>query len=259
MESGMTSDNADILKLTGKKIGKVYLGHDLKNKKTEYVAQTEGNRILDCGTGNFHLFPVLDNEDERKNWIDYQKKEKEIRETLQTKLQMIYPDAKWGSGCLRGIPKQYSPKLNRFFCYLQIKKNERYYTIFLKRFFVDKDNKVNCIYGDVQLISSTKKGPEELVNEFYGDAQKINTYSNAKKKEGYNCKTENVRKILVNYPKSYQGQNEKMIRLSGVNSVNVYNPEGICNIKDVSDKEQYVNKLLKIFNDYIRLVEKGTV
>ena len=252
---GMTSNKEDIRELTGKYIGKVYLGHGF-NKENEYDAQTEGERVLDCKTGNFHLFPVLINEDEREKWINYQIKEKEVRDKLQRKLQEVYPAAQWGNGTLMGIPEQYMGALNRFFCCMQIKEKDRYYTILFKRFFVDKVNKVNCIYGDVQFISSTKKGPVEFVNEFYGNMERIKTYTYDNKQKVLKAKEEEVQKIHVNYPNSYLGQNEKMIRFSGINGVNVYNPKGMENMLDVSDIELYVKKIAEKFYEYIRYVEK---
>ena len=72
---GMTSNEEDISKLTGLKIGKVYL------RDMEFDPQKDNNRILDCSSGNFHLFPKL-NDEQCELWKQLFEKERYVREKI---------------------------------------------------------------------------------------------------------------------------------------------------------------------------------
>lgn len=255
--SGMTSNVDDIKLVTGLEIGKVFLGECI------FDSQKSGNRVLDCATGNFHLFPVLDTEVQCKTWRDYFEFENRIWEELRKNLQDTLDEsylAKSGGcrGTLTGIPVFYQKKcLNKFFKYLQIKKGNRYYTILLKRFFIDKSKSVNCKFGEVQFYSST----DVQINEHI-DIETYNISTYVYKKIIKERENQVVPKILVHYPASYQGQNEKMIRLSHTcNSVNVYNPKGFKSLLDISDSniKQYAARLAKAFALYIMQIEKANL
>lgn len=251
---GMTSEEKDIMKLTGLGIGNVYL-RDIKN---EYKAQKDGNRILDCSSCNFHLFPVLKSKEDDGKWQKYIEDEKKIREKIRKSLKDKIPGLDIGksNGQLKGIPKSYSDKgLNSLFWYLQVKKDNRYFILLLKRFFIDKNNKVNCIFGEVQFYSSLNG----KVNEHCKEEGKIDVTVYAANEKKENIKS--IPKIKVHYPKSYIGQNEKMIRLSETdNKVNVYNPKGLPQLPSASalnsdDIKNYTNQIADAFNQYIQEIE----
>ena len=245
---GMTSKEKDIMQLTGLGIGNVYL-RDIRN---EYKAQTDGNRILDCNSCNFHLFPALTSEEDYGKWQKYIEDEKKIRECLKDKIPGLGIGK--SNGQLKGIPKEYcNYGLNSLFWYLQVQKDNRYYILLLKRFFIDKNNKVNCIFGEVQFYSSLNG----KVNEHCKDEGRIGVTVYAANEEQGNIKS--IPKIKVHYPKSYIGQNEKMIKLSETdNKVNVYNPKGLPQLPDASDPESvknYTNQIADAFNRYIQKIE----
>lgn len=89
---------------------------------------------------------------------------------------------------------------------IPIYKNGRYYSINFMRFYLDNECKVNCIFDQVQFDSS--------------------------KNGNVNSECE------INYPKTYKGQNEKMIRLSKKGAC-VYNP------RQYEDVEELVNSFVK--------------
>ena len=253
---GMTSNEDDILRLTGLGIGQVWLGSKV------YEAQRDGNRILDVDSGNFHLFPVIHSEDEKDDWKEYLDLENEIFTQLRDKIDKnVYDIQKGGNkGTLNGIPETYLTKgygLNSFYRYLAIEKDGRNYMILLKRFYIDKDKKVNCKYGEVQFWSSKNNKYNEQIKEYESD---IATYTY--KSIGYiETLNKKLKKLQVHYPESYRGQNEKMIELSDTdNKVNMYNPKGIKSVTNISSTpnviESYAGNILKAFNQYVSEIEK---
>lgn len=249
---GMTSNRTDIEKLTGLKIGHVYLG------EKQFDPQKQGNRILDCKSGNFHLFPILDSNNVNM-WKEYFQIENKVWKELGKKLGKKF-GIKAGSGELGGIPEDYLQngcwKMNMFFKYIQIEKDGRYYVILLKRFFIDTDNSVNCKFGEVQFFSSKGKN----INEFdpSGKAEHISTFVYYKKKLSERENSE-VEHILVHYPRSYKGQNEKMIRLSDTkNKVNMYNPKDLTlNWESADfDASQCTDSIAKRFDQYISQIHE---
>lgn len=85
---------------------------------------------------------------------------------------------------------------------ISIYKNGRYYSINFMRFYLDNECKVNCIFDQVQFDSS--------------------------KNGNVNSECE------INYPKTYKGQNEKMIRLSK-KAACVYNPRQYEDVEELVD------------------------
>lgn len=251
---GMTSNEEDISRLTGLKIGQVLLSSKV------YEAQRDGNRILDVDSGNFHLFPVILSEEEeaKDEWKKYLNLENEVFTQLRDKIDINVYDIQIGGekGTLTGIPEIYLTKrygLNNFFRFLEIKKDDRYYMILLKRFYIDKKKKVNCRFGEVQFWSSKNNKYNEQIEECEND---ISTYTY--KSNGYEETLENIKKLQVHYPKSYRGQNEKMIRFSNTpNQVNMYNPKGIKSISSTNGEiESYADNILKAFKQYVSEIEK---
>ncbi len=208
----------------------------------EFLPNYENEKILDNTTYNFHLFPDMEvlSEEDKNLWLDYfdrvRKLRKEIIKELNKKIKNLetigrseYENPsrikKYNSttyylaenvgktGVLDGISKVYiSNGFNQFFRCIPIYKNGRYYSINFMRFYLDNECKVNCIFDQVQFDSS--------------------------KNGNVNSECE------INYPKTYKGQNEKMIRLSKAGTC-VYNPR------------QYddINELVDSFTEFIRRVE----
>lgn len=231
----MTSNGNRICELTGLGIGKVFL------RGNNYNPQTEGNQIFDEKTGNFHLFPVIDKEEIEK-WKEYLNLEAKLWGKLQDALGKDFiknkqlPTGKvWdGNNKEDKIPAIYKENdLNHFFRYLEVIKGERHYLVLFKRFYIDESNCVNCIYGEIQFYSTLDK--EGNPNEKSSD------------------------KWIIYYPKSYKGQNEKMIRLSKTdNSVNMYNPKGFQSFSDLSEDanlEKYAESVAESFKNYIEQIE----
>lgn len=256
---GMTSNEDDIYSLTGLKIGKVYLND------REYASERANQRVLDCESGNFHLFPVL-TKDDYKVWHDYFSVESKVQELLYDLLNKndllckkfgSYSISQGKTGILQGIPQQFNKEgLNHFFRYVQIKIEKRTYMILFKRFYIDKDNRVNCRFGDVQFYTSLDANGN--VNEFAKTIiEDIPTYTYRNRRLNENRTSLN--KLLIHYPSSFRGQNEKMIRLSNTdNCVNVYNPKGIKNVFCDSNLnvEQYAAQIADSFVQYIECIDK---
>ncbi len=247
---GMTSDKKIIKKLTGLSIGKVFLNN------IEYDAQAKGDRQLDYCSGNFHLFPVI--EDQSDNWKSYLDKEKEIfkrdQEYLSQNKLSGFGQIVVGTGTLTGIPERYMAKkgmgINNFFRTLTVEKDKRFYVILLKRFYIDEDNKVNCIFGKVQFYSSLNG----KINE--DDIAKSNE-DKAKSKVSIGDGEEEAYPKIIHYPKSYKAQNEKMIRCSDTKQkVVVYNPKIQGNIVNGSI-DSLSKDIVEQFNAFVNCVEKN--
>ena len=260
---GMTSNTEIIKKLTGLSIGKVFLNN------IEYDAQTEGDRQFDYCSGNFHLFPAIEENqsDNLKSWKSYLCKEKEILDRVQEYLSQNklsgFGKIDYGSGTLTGIPEQYKAKkgmgINSFFRTITVKKDEkdkRCYVILLKRFYIDKDNKVNCIFGKVQFYSSLY-GNIRLNGRNIKFNGNINEDDTAKPK--VRIGEEEAYPKIIHYPKSYKAQNEKMIRCSDTKQkVVVYNPKIQGNIVNGSI-DSLSKEILERFYDFVNCVEKTLI
>mgnify|MGYP007117847080 CR=1 FL=1 len=207
-------------------IGKIICGG------REFSPNYEDEKILDNTTYNFHLFPDMEvlSEEDKNLWLDYFDRVREMRkkiiEELKNKIENVetidwseYKNPsrikKYNSttyylaenvgknGVLDGISNVYiSNGFNQFFRCIPIYKNRRYYSINFMRFYLDNECKVNCIFDQVQFDSS--------------------------KNGNVNSECE------INYPKTYKGQNEKMIRLSKKGAC-VYNPRQYEDVKEVVD------------------------
>ncbi len=241
---GMTSKKEIIKKLTGLEIGNVYLNG------VEYVAQNKGDRQLDYDSGNFHLFPIIEDNQVEK-WRCYFIKEKQIIDGIGKLLEeekknynLEFSKITIGKGTLDEIPEEYKSNkmgVNCFFRTITLKKDNRYYVILLKRFYIDKANKVNCIFGNLQFYSSLNGG--------------INEDDKTKSKIAIGEENKYAYPKIIHYPKSYKDQNEKMIRISDTNQkVVVYNPKIRGTIANGSINE--ISKdTVKLFIEFVNYVE----
>lgn len=217
-------------------IGKIICGG------REFLPNYKDEKILDHTTYNFHLFPDIEvlSEKDKNLWLDYFDRVKKMREKIIEELRNKIKNLKTidrseyknpfkiekydnttyylaenigKTGVLNDISNVYiNNGFNQFFRCIPIYKNGRYYTINFMRFYLDNECKVNCIFDWIQFDSS--------------------------KNRNVNSECE------INYPKTYKGQNEKMIRLSKAGTC-VYNPR------------QYddINELVDSFTEFIRRVE----
>lgn len=239
-------------------IGKIICGG------REFLPNYKDEKILDNTTYNFHLFPDIEvlSEEDKNLWLDYfervRKLKKKIIEELGKKIKNLetigrseYKNPskieKYDSttyylaenvgekGVLDGISNIYiNNGFNQFFRCIPIYKTGRYYTINFMRFYLDNECKVNCIFDQVQFDSS--------------------------KNGNVNSESE------INYPKTYKGQNEKMIRLSKKGAC-VYNPrqyEGVKElvdsfvkfIKKVDDEDKWQEFCEKFNTESLKVLEK---
>lgn len=219
----------------------------------KFIPNSEGDRILDYnnknkhdGTYNFHLFPIIKSETEKKIWIEYFKRVEKLRNEIIKKLNanritkieyknpskienydsttyyLAYDVGKKGN--LYGISQYYKDNgLNHFFRCIPIYKNGRYYSINFMRFYLDKEYKVNCIFDQIQFDSS-KNGNVNSEDE-------------------------------INYPATYKGQNKKMIRLSQNGSC-VFNPPKIANIWNC-DSDNTINEIVETFIEFMDNIENN--
>lgn len=245
---GMTSNKDDIFKLTGLNIGKVYLG------KSEYVPQINDERILDCDTGNFHLYPALgfSNADDVSLWEKYFDKEKNIFDEVKKHLSVEYGyKCKIGLGTLQGISED-NP-YNCYFRYLEILKEKRRFILLLKKFYIDEDDFIHCEYGAVQFYSTLDKNG--YLNEFIDEGEKEEIkLKNSKGKEF----TKKVSKFSIHYPRYDTNCNYKHLKFSTTeNKVNMCSPEGLIidlnfiNSDNKYDLDYFVKNVVKSFKDYI--------
>lgn len=244
---GMTSNKDDIFKLTGLNIGKVYLDN------REYAPQINDERILDCDTGNFHLYPALELSDDNDVhlWKKYLDKEKNIFDEVKKHLSVKYGyECTIGRGNLRGIAEDNPNKC--YFRYLEISTENRKFILLLKKFYIDEDDFIHCEYGVVQFYSTLDKNG--YLNEFidYGEKEekKFNTSKGIEYKK--------VSKISIHYPRYDTNCNYKHFKFSTTkNKVNVYSPEGLnidwnfINSDNKYDLDHFVESVVKSFKDYI--------
>lgn len=230
MAKPMTGNSEDIRNKTGLDVGYVFLD------KVSYAPQAEGQRMFDTGTGNFHLFPVLVEQEDIEKWKGYLDTEQKLITKIGENLKKKgYDVSDKSTGCINkkddngSMPKFYSDNaLNHFFRYIQVMIEGRCYVALCKRFYIDKSNCVNCIYGEIQFYSSKNGQPNE-------------------------AEADNSDKWVIHYPRSYKGQNEKMIRISDTkNKVNMYNPVGFQSFVNLSeDLDKYAARVSEAFESYI--------
>lgn len=170
----------------------------------------EGIGKIICGGREFPDIKDLSEED-KNLWLDYServaKMRKEIIKELNNKIENL-ETIDWFEYKNPSRIKNY----NSTTYYLvenegvldgiSVYKNRRYYSINFMRFYLDNECKVNCILDQVQFDSS--------------------------KNGNINSECE------INYPKTYKGQNEKMIRLSKKGAC-VYNPRQYENVEELVD------------------------
>ena len=134
--------------------------------------------------------------------------------------------------------------MDHFFRHIDAEIDGRHYVILLKRFFIDKDMKVNCIFGKVQFYSSL----DGQINEDDETKSKIITDEGKKK----------ATPKIIHYPKSCKAQNEKMIRVSNTNQkVVVYNPKMQGNI-EYGNVDNLSEEIVKLFIDFVNCVQSKT-
>ena len=231
----MTSDDKTIKACTGLDVGKVFL-----NGK-EYEP-CKGN-VYDLQTCNFHLYPRSADEE----WEKYLENEKAVREELCKCIQRRLepkevggkeydslkekdPGDKWwyfSEG--KGSASTAGEKWGRYFRFVSIFKGGIYYSINFKRFYIDTENKVNCIFGEYQFDAT-----DDL-------------YVNKKGKgEG--------KKDFIVYPHSFKGQNEKMIKIDkvGTGFTCMYNPKGL----EFTNKKDAIEQVMDAFMDFADEVDR---
>lgn len=166
----------------------------------------EGIGKILCGGREF-----LPNYEDKKLWLDYfervGKMRKEIIKELNNKIKNLETIG-WSEYKNPSRIKNYNSTTyylvenEGVLDSISVYKNRRYYSINFMRFYLDNECKVNCIFDQVQFDSS--------------------------KNGNVNSECE------INYPKTYKGQNEKMIRLSK-NGACVYNPRQCEDVKELVD------------------------
>lgn len=223
-------EKSEIEKRTGLKPGSV----KIKDKLFE-------NNICLYNSANFHLLPDLDLEDAEvaltllRNYLDV------VGDVQEKIVERIKKDSKLsrfklikGDGHLfNEYPIEYRNRQipNHFYRHIAICDGQRWYTINFMRWYIDKENKVNCRFGEIQFDTTMN------------DDRRVNT---AQDKEKDN-------KDIIRYPKSYRGQSEKMIRLDGEDQVCIYNPTDVGDIWHIQKKEVYANNVVESF---VRFIEK---
>ena len=193
--------------------------------------------LYDCNSANFHLLPDLDSEDAKdvKDALDgYYEVVKDVQKNLAKMIACrLLRRPKQGNGTLS--KEQYPLKYKEcgivdhgYYRYISISDGQRCYTINFMRWYVDKEKKVNCRFGEIQF--ETTKNINMCVNTA--------RYKKTKAKE----------KDIIRYPESYIGQSEKMIRLDGEDQVCVYNPKDVGDIWEIAEG--------KVVDEFVKFIEK---
>lgn len=170
----------------------------------------EGIGKILCGGREFLDIKDLSEED-KKLWLDYSERVGKMRKKIIEELKNKIENVKTIGRSEYKNPSEIE-NYNSTTYYLvenegvldgiPVYKNGRYYSINFMRFYLDNECKVNCILDQVQFDSS--------------------------KNGNVNSECE------INYPKTYKGQNEKMIRLSKKGAC-VYNPRQYEDVKELVD------------------------
>lgn len=237
----MTANFILIEGITSLKIGKVFI-----NNK-DYEPSIAENALFDLETYNFHLYPDEDKlcEDDKEDIKENIKKfskvredlleylnnlenvtivkcEKDFKEKLTERDGKIYFSENAGkNGTL--VPLKKTKKFNSYFRYIKCCKNGNVFYINFSRLYIDKEKKINCIYGKYQ----------------------------------FNCEiAENIK-----YPTSYKGQNIELWK-KRINQHNeladcYYNPQtkwdciDYLELKNDNDKEKAKEEVIKAFFEFV--------
>lgn len=173
-KKGMTNDIDKIREITGYEPGKAFIGcFDGVGVET-YGVDAKGEPVVyDISSKNFHIFPsdlkISDEILESKvrkyvydSFIDYCKNTGDFKVVEYKKeLQNIKPDEMVvykRRGSVGGIKKKDRKLIAKgLFRYIPFYYHEKWYNINFMRFYIDKDNKVNCIFKQIQFDRTMKK------------------------------------------------------------------------------------------------------
>lgn len=197
----MTNDIDKIREITGYEPGKASIygfneeGRVRRECVETYGVDTPGEPVVyDTKTKNFHIFPsdlkIADtiSESEKKLRLDvynyfieycnnnkdtfdvikYEKSKpseiawsKKLRISEEMHDKMVIDkvvDCQKGEGCGRG---KWSPVTRGLYKYLPFYYNGKIYNINFMRFYIDKDNKVNCIFKQIQFDRTNRRNVNE--------------------------------------------------------------------------------------------------
>ena len=251
---GMTNDIDKIREITGYEPGKAFIygfnedGRVRRECVETYGVDTPGEPVVyDTRTKNFHIFPnsmeitdeilqseadlrlkvynyfieYCNNNKETFDVIKYEKsrpsenaRSKKLRISEEMHDKMVIDkvvDCKKGEGCgkvTRGLYK-----------YLPFYYNGKIYNINFMRFYIDKDNKVNCIFKQIQFDRTNK---------------------------------ENINEDGICYPKTYQNHVNKLDKLIQDNKGKnfCYNPPVAY------EAEKAVEEIVKKFVEFVKKCEE---
>lgn len=177
----MTSSNEEIKKITkGYGIGKLYNA----NIKNEIKLSENEGVCFDTTTFNFHLYP-----DDLKVMKDISDEETKLRHNIVDELANEYKiqiDGKGKNGNIQPLKSEKYQGANGLFKFISLnstKEDGITYILNFMRYFIDKDNAVNCILKSIQF------------------ERRVNKSINEKRQSG--CE--------IYYPTSYQSQSEKYL------------------------------------------------
>lgn len=198
--------------------------------------------LYDCDSANFHLLPDLNLEDAKEAVEDYIKTlnsvQDEIYKRIQSKYNLQNGKGK-GTGTLseKVYPLEYREREipNGFYKYISVYDGQRFYTINFMRWYIDKENKVNCRFGEIQF--------DTTMNE----KKRVNTARLSEK--------DKKQKDIIRYPESYKHQSEKVIRLDGECQACIYDPKDVGDIWQIK-KESCYDEVVEKFAEFIEEVKK---
>lgn len=188
--------------------------------------------LYDCNSANFHLLPDLDLEDAKdvKDALDgYYEAVKDVQKNLAKMIACrLLRKPKQGNGIFK---EQYPLKYKEcgivdhgYYRYISISDGQRYYTINFMRWYVDKQKKVNCKFGEIQ-FDTTK-----------------NMCVNTKAKE----------KDIIRYPES--DEDTSAIKLDEEYQVCVYDPKDVGDIWEIAEGKVVAEK--KVVDEFVKFIEK---
>ena len=217
------NDEKEIEGRTGLQIGKVEINGKIFEKNI---------CLYECKSDNFHLLPELSLDGAETALKCYIKVVREVQTEIYKRISIKY-NLKKGKGNGQGnlskdiYPLDYTNHGidNKFYKYIRVWVGQRNYTINFMRWYIDKDKKVNCRFGEIQFDTTID----------------IDGRVNIKKDN---------EKTKINYPNAYINQSEKMIRLNE-DQVCIYNPTDVGNIWKIQKEEAYDNVVEK-FENFIK-------
>ena len=256
---GMTNDIDKIREITGYEPGKAFIygfnedGRVRRECVETYGVDTPGEPVVyDTRTKNFHIFPnsmeitdeilqseadlrlkvynyfieYCNNNKETFDVIKYEKsrpsenvRSKKLRISEEMHDKMVIDkvvDCQKGEGCGKN-------KVTRcLYKYLPFYYNGKIYNINFMRFYIDKDNKVNCIFKQIQFDRTNK---------------------------------ENINEDGICYPKTYQNHVNKLDKLIQDNKGKnfCYNPPVAYEAKEA---EKAVEEIVKKFVEFVKKCEE---